>query len=239
MKARLFAQAKIKSMARIFGLEVRYSFQNRPITDATTYGRFTDPKVIFDVGANIGSVAKASQFPNAKIYSFEPFPAPFNLLKMRSLKCPSIKPVQLALGQTELAITTGVSITSSSPLNKISPGKAGAKITVTTIDNFCSANHIETIDILKTDTEGHDAHVLKGATQMLAENKICCIMSEVGFIQDYSHTLFEDIFDLLRPCGYQFAGLFETTFDRSGKCNFANALFALPIGASKSDRYRG
>lgn len=82
---RFGAQAALKSLARAVGLEIRYAFQNLPITSAALYGRWLSPedaRCIFDVGANIGQSAKAfaNAFPNAVVYSFEPFPAAFHEL---------------------------------------------------------------------------------------------------------------------------------------------------------------
>ena len=49
---------------------------------------------------------------------------------------------------------------------------------VDTIDDFCSANRIPKIDILKIDTEGFDLNVLKGAKQMLSRGQIAFIYTE-------------------------------------------------------------
>ena len=67
---RLRAQAAVKSVTRLFGLEIRYAFQNLPIYSPMIYGRWVRPadaRCIFDVGANIGQSAKAfaKAFPNA------------------------------------------------------------------------------------------------------------------------------------------------------------------------------
>jgi len=47
------------------------------------------------------------------------------------------------------------------------PAARRARVTITTIDAFCSANNIDQISVLKTDTEGFDAEVLRGADKML------------------------------------------------------------------------
>ena len=40
-------------------------------------------------------------------------------------------------------------------------------VNVTSIDSFCKKKNIDKIDLLKIDTEGHEAKVLKGANKML------------------------------------------------------------------------
>ena len=48
-----------------------------------------------------------------------------------------------------------------------------------TIDNFCSINKIDSIDILKIDTEGNEVKVLNGAKKLLQKNKISIIYVEI------------------------------------------------------------
>ena len=48
-----------------------------------------------------------------------------------------------------------------------------------TLDNFCLSQKIENIDVLKIDTEGNEANVLKGAKKLLLENKIKLIYVEI------------------------------------------------------------
>lgn len=58
------------------------------------------PKVIFDVGANIGivSVVMANLYPDAKIYAFEPEPNNYRILKMNTEKYPNIEIYNVGLG---------------------------------------------------------------------------------------------------------------------------------------------
>jgi FkbM family methyltransferase len=181
------------------------------------------------VGANIGQSAKAfaKAFPNALVYSFEPFPATFHELAITGAKFKDrVKPYKLALGDEDQVVVTSVNPSSKSGENKVTPGSDGATVQVTTIDSFCNREGITSIDILKTDTEGYDARVLRGASEMLGQKRIRCVISEVGFIGDPVHTLFEDVYDILHANGYRLAGLFEATHTRDGQCFFANALFA-------------
>jgi FkbM family methyltransferase len=229
---RLRAQKAVKSVTRVFGLEIRYAFNNLPIYSPLIYGRWVNPadaRCIFDVGANIGQSAKAfaKAFPNAVVYSFEPFPAAFHELAITGAKFKGrVKPYKLALGDEDHVVVTSVNPSSKSVENKVTPGSNGASVQVTTIDSFCSREGITTIDILKTDTEGYDARVLRGANEMLGQKRIRCIISEFGFIGDPQRTSFEDVYDILHANGYRFAGLYEATHTHAGECFFANALFA-------------
>lgn len=70
------------------------------IVDQTEYmfPRF-DPKIIFDIGANIGvvSVVLANIYPDAKIYSFEPEPKNYELLMKNTATYKNILAVERAL----------------------------------------------------------------------------------------------------------------------------------------------
>ena len=103
-RIRFGAQAALKSVARSVGLEIRYAFQNPPISSPSIYHRWLSPddaRCIFDVGANIGqsATAFAMTFPNATVHSFEPFPAAFHQLAITGAKLKGrIKSWRLALG---------------------------------------------------------------------------------------------------------------------------------------------
>ena len=57
-----------------------------------------NPKIIFDIGGNIGitTVYLASIFPDAKIYTFEPLPENFEILKKISKNMTTLKLLILA-----------------------------------------------------------------------------------------------------------------------------------------------
>ncbi len=43
---------------------------------------------------------------------------------------------------------------------------------ITTLDDFTNQNHLPKIDLLKTDTEGYEPLVFRGAKQLLQEHRI-------------------------------------------------------------------
>jgi FkbM family methyltransferase len=181
------------------------------------------------VGANIGQTARAfaSECPRATIYSFEPFPLPFTALAKLAKENKRIRAYQLACGEKETAMTCADPC-SASELNKVampSPGHPTIEIAITTIDSICQRERISHIDILKTDTEGDDLKVLRGARQMLAGGRVRCIMSEVGFLDDRQHSSFEELFSFLHQFGFHVAGWFQTSYLPNGRCLFSNVLF--------------
>jgi FkbM family methyltransferase len=64
----------------------------------------------------------------------------------------------------------------------------GELITIRTLDSFWAEQNINNIDLLKTDTEGFDLEVLKGAEAMLRAQQIQFILAEVTFHPKNSHT---------------------------------------------------
>ena len=57
-----------------------------------------------------------------------------------------------------------------------------------TLDNFCSENKINYIDLLKLDTEGNEFNILKGAENLLSKNKIKIIYTEIcSYKKDYNN----------------------------------------------------
>jgi FkbM family methyltransferase len=58
-------------------------------------------------------------------------------------------------------------------------------VEVITLDAYCDSNQINAIDILKSDTQGNDLNVLKGAEQLLRAGKIGVIGIELYFSKAY------------------------------------------------------
>ena len=57
-----------------------------------------------------------------------------------------------------------------------------------TLDNFCEANSIEKIDLLKLDTDGTEYEILLGAEKLLSQNKIGIIYTEIsGMKKEFNH----------------------------------------------------
>src|ERR1019366_6346440 len=63
--------------------------------------------------------------------------------------------------------------------------KQRTKVKIGTIDEYCIEHGIAKIDILKSDTQGYDLEVIKGAMQMLSRNRIHLIYLEIIFSDMY------------------------------------------------------
>ncbi|NMH25320.1 FkbM family methyltransferase [Flavobacterium solisilvae] len=172
------------------------------------------PNVIFDCGANIGYVTYqlSSRFKSSKIYSFEPNPSVFNKLKksVETNKNISVNNVGIGDEKNNLEFyknnNTGTSsFLEPNDFHKSNLARKYQKLNVPiiSIGDFCLENNIDKIDILKLDIEGYELKALKGCKQMLENNKIDFIFSEVNLIPTYEgQCLMEEIISFLRSFNY-------------------------------------
>lgn len=126
------------------------------------------PKVILDIGANIGvsSALFADTFPQAQVHSIEPMPDNFEILKLNAAERPQIKPHCLALadkaGTMEMFASEG-----STNFGGFSFYKTGSNINksfsipTATPSDFLQNVGLEQIDLIKIDTEGAEEIILK------------------------------------------------------------------------------
>ncbi|MCF8307104.1 MAG: FkbM family methyltransferase [Ignavibacteriales bacterium] len=168
--------------------------------------------VIFDVGANKGDFAAKlfEQFITSQYHAFEPHPETFSKL-ISNTTGTKILCHNLALSDTkgELILYDRADINGSphaslhkeviSHIHK--KNVTETKVKVETLDEFCIANLIPAIDILKIDTEGNELRVLEGAKNMLSEKKVVCIQFEFNEMNIISKTFMRDIRKVLT--GYE------------------------------------
>lgn len=188
------------------------------------------PKIIFDGGANIGFVTYQfhKRFKNASIYSFEPNPSVFSKLKKSTESNKNVYVINKGIGNEDLILNfyknnnTGTSsFLEPNDFHKAHLARKYEKIEIPTIsiNQFCQQNSIDKIDILKLDIEGFELNALKGCKEMLLENKIDFIYTEVNLIPTYEgQCLIEEVIAFLRKLNYipyNFYGNNETEFRES------------------------
>ncbi len=131
--------------------------------------------VFFDIGANTGlfSLLASSTDNISKIYSFEPLDSAYNLFE-ENIKLNGFN--RIKNNKTALSDFDGESVfniymgDSSIPLgsslrNDVGDTSLYSEIKVKTekLDTFVNANNIDSIDLMKIDTEGTEDKVLEGA----------------------------------------------------------------------------
>jgi FkbM family methyltransferase len=208
-------------------------------------------QTFFDVGANIGQTAQEAlkAFPEARIFSFEPHPIAFKRLG-NSISSDRASLHQLALGEQsgEVKLYEYGSGDGGSLINSLVPDarypiqfKHSASeciVQCSTVDQFCIANNVQRIDVLKIDTEGFDLFVMKGAARMLQERRIGFIYTEFNDLQPKKGTTggaLIPISEYLAQFSFRYVATYTDFVLPDGDMFIcANALFALPGGIDGS-----
>jgi len=199
--------------------------------------------MVFDIGANKGqTTSKVLQyFPNARVHAFEPVLETFNDFRQKFGTKVGVNSNQLAVSDS--CGSASILVSSNSELSHLvmEPDQSREKRTnveiveTTSIDAYCAKKGIKHIDILKTDTEGHDLPVLKGAERALRSGQVDWILTEVTFDPlDDSHSKFDAIQTFLKDRGFAVYCFYDHFFTHEDLLHhYCNALFvrkALSIG---------
>jgi FkbM family methyltransferase len=207
----------------------------------------------FDVGANVGQTAREAlrRFPSARVYAFEPHPASF--LKLVAIKDDRLSAHQIALSERSGKATLyqygeagDGSLINSLVNNAHFPVTFGHRpkkevnIACSTVDDFCREHRIDSIDVLKLDTEGSELAVLKGAERMLASGRCSYVYTEFSELQPQPSVTggaLIPISDLLARFGLRYVATYtDFVLPNDGIHVCANALFALPSKRSVEQR---
>ncbi len=146
-------------------------------------------KVAFDVGAAHGRWAKVAleANPALELHCFEPTSRRFAALSAEFGGRAILN--QLALGDApgEQRIFYGASGGSNSIYpqrynNESYVASDVETIKVSTIDDYCGAKGIETVDFIKMDIEGYEPAALRGAERMLRAGRIKMIQFEYSYV---------------------------------------------------------
>ena len=106
---------------------------------------------------------------------------------------------------------------------------------LSTLDEFVEVQRINEPIILKTDTEGYDLEVLRGAKRLLSSGMIEIIICEVGFNkEDSQHSFIIDIFNYLSSIEYRLCDIQDQVAYKHSdwgdvlSIGYANAWFVSP-----------
>jgi FkbM family methyltransferase len=174
------------------------------------FEKLNNKPVIFDVGANTGEYFNEliSKFQQASIFAFEPNPNCFNSLKKIAEQHTNTKVFEIGFGASETT-SSMFSYANESDSEHASLFKEvltdlhktndvqKIDIQISTIDKFCQRHQIEKINFLKIDTEGYELEVIKGASEMIAGNKIDLIQFEFNEMNIVSKVFLKDFYDKL------------------------------------------
>jgi len=170
--------------------------------------------IVFDVGANVGDYAMLAKhwLPTAHVFCFEPAARTYQDLSANIAKQShgDIQAYRLGFSDAERTADLysytieGKEVSLLASLDRRLATQvvdvavhSSETVRVQTIDSFCVAQNIDSIDLLKLDVEGHEVSVLRGARDMLKKRAISIIQFEFGPANIYSRTFFYDFWLLL------------------------------------------
>jgi len=235
LAGRLIAELQLRLLAsRHFPLFHRFLGQQSWPYDMCRFAGTREFRTLFDVGANVGQTTRLLKqyFPAATIHSFEPVLSTFKDLQSRCGRLRGVHLHQLALaresGQTMIRLQTNSELNSLRFLASGLDDAAAEMVTVTTVAAFCEQRGIDRIDALKTDAQGADLDVLRGAEPLLTGARVPFVLAEVAFPQDDANNQqFEPVHHYLEDRGFRLSGFYEA-FNygpRLSLLGFCNALY--------------
>ncbi len=154
-----------------------------------------DGDVVFDVGANIGiyTLYIAKLYPNASIYSFEPYFDNYVKLCHNAFlnKFDNVTPMYIGISDkmqiADLYIKDETVGSSGHQLfqckdewnNNFTPKGKHSVLTIS-LDDFCTQFNVKTPQHVKIDIDGLEQHVVEGMIPILYSNKIKSVLIEVN-----------------------------------------------------------
>lgn len=172
--------------------------------------------VVFDIGANIGSHTLGlarSVGATGRVYAFEPSDFAFAKLK-RNLALNTELETRTQARQILLAATGNeqlqAEIYASWPLEKddsVHPKHRGRLVTthnatVDTLDRFVDREHIDRLNLIKIDVDGHELPVLQGGRRVLERFRPTLLMEMSPYVHAEERNSFAELVALLRDAGY-------------------------------------
>ena len=169
---------------------------------------------LFDVGANVGDWSSAllancrsRQYQLFELHVFEPVPSTASVLRKRldGHECIhyEVSALSSAEGPDVMYLTGETAGTNS--LHSGGEGSSSSLIPINkvTASQFCSSKGIDTIHLLKSDTEGHDMEVMIGALPLLKAGRIAVLQFEYNHRWIFSRHYLKDVFDMIEGLSYR------------------------------------
>ncbi|TDB61794.1 FkbM family methyltransferase [Arundinibacter roseus] len=192
------------------------------------------PKLIFDVGAHKGEshLIYRKVFPQSTIYSFEPDPETFKVLRANTANLPAAILENAGVGAAEERLPFYINKEDSmgNSFLKVSgqDSQPFVEVPVHSLDSYTKERTIQLIDFLKIDTQGFDLEVLKGAENLLKNGQIKVIQFE-AMLEPYYHQMptVGAHLDFLLERGYKMVGMYNCHRQQAG-IDWADFLFIHP-----------
>lgn len=210
---------------------------HRMLSSLTRQG--ISPRVVIDVGANVGqfAVACTKLCAGAAVHSFEPVPDSVKKLRRNVAKLGNVSVYPIALGGKSGEVIFHVNSHShSSSILPLGEAHRNAfpwaqethtiKVPICTLDVAMESIPLDGPVLLKLDVQGYEPQVLEGATQTL--KRVDYVLLETSFRPMYvGERTFMEIVRTMEDSGFAFLRPIMWLDDpRSGEILQADALFA-------------
>ena len=203
-----------------------------------------DEPIIFDIGAHHGQSIRYLKeiFKSPIIYSFEPDPESFKTLCKNNPQNKKLfnfafsnKNGKTSFYQNNISHTNGlfeVNINSKDSIRAQDKNIDFEKevnnlisVNTQTLDKFIEDQNIDSLDLVKIDTQGAESLVLEGGIKSL--QKIGALILEISFFDYYTNrTCFSDIEQYLLPAGFELFSILEISNNpMNGRTDWVEALY--------------
>ncbi len=179
--------------------------------------------LILDIGANIGQSVDEFKmtFPDSFIHSFEPSPTTYDKLCNHCNGLENVKTWNFGIGAKK-GILPFKENDRTHMSSFLSPGNLcwgnidkETEVEVLTLDSFVNNQNIDFVHILKSDTQGYDFEVLKGAEGLMNKNRIGLIYFEFIFSEMYQKLpLFSEVFQFLIEHNFAIVSFYKSHFQQ-------------------------
>ena len=173
-------------------------------------------KTVFDCGARYGEMAVRfrAMFPTCKVYSFEPTPETFEVLKRNVGGDPNVEIVPAAVGEHNGTLNFYMNEDEqSNSLVKIREDAKVTQVKVIRLEDFCREKGIGHIDLFKIDVEGFELAALKRLERLLRAIEVDVVYTEVRFEPlGEGCTHFTELVSYLQGFGYRFMGFYAAIY---------------------------
>lgn len=150
-------------------------------------GRLRPSGVFLDVGAHVGLItfSVAARVPGIEVHAFEASGA--NAARWR--RNHELNPgaaavlVEAAVGAASGEVDFAAPPTGESGWGSISgptDGRLSMRVPVVTLDDYAVDRGLEFVDVVKVDIEGYEPFAVQGASRLLSERRVGCLVLEVN-----------------------------------------------------------
>jgi FkbM family methyltransferase len=233
-------RTSLRNLAQRFGYEVSRLHPERvgrsPYLDMHRFVPAGSAPLVLDVGANEGQTIRhfKEAYPRSVIHSFEPGTSTFARLREVVAGEENVSVWNCALGaavgQQTFLENTNSDMSSFLELRADGWGSIArrASVEVMTVDHFLTTHGIESVDILKSDTQGYDLQVFRGAEKAMRDERIGMIFTELIFSDMYAGVpSFDEIYRHLADRGFRLVSIYHMEY-QNDLAGWADALFVHP-----------